>query len=167
MCRRGGAVLLHKMVPDPWWAVPGGRVERGETAEQAMARELLEELGLVLSPGRLCAVIETHFAHHGIRFEEVGLYFEVEPTGVPGTAFSLQDGDRLLEFDWFPIGELEAIDIRPACIVQTVGGRARQDSASRSERLWIATCMLEQPLFVCWTIWITEGPSPVGEEADP
>jgi 8-oxo-dGTP diphosphatase len=42
-------VLLIQRARAPWsglWSLPGGRLEQGETAEQAAAREVLEEVGL-------------------------------------------------------------------------------------------------------------------------
>jgi 8-oxo-dGTP diphosphatase len=33
------------------WSVPGGRVEAGETLEEAVVREVLEETGLAVRPG--------------------------------------------------------------------------------------------------------------------
>jgi ADP-ribose pyrophosphatase len=51
---RAGAVLLVKRGRMPGkglWAVPGGRVEAGETLADAVRREVLEETGIVIDPG--------------------------------------------------------------------------------------------------------------------
>lgn len=54
---RNGKVLVARRGPGMahagWWEVPGGKVEPGETEQQALARELHEELGIrveVLAP---------------------------------------------------------------------------------------------------------------------
>jgi 8-oxo-dGTP diphosphatase len=51
---RNGAVLLVKRGKHPGyglWAIPGGRVELGERARDAAAREALEECGVVVDVG--------------------------------------------------------------------------------------------------------------------
>jgi 8-oxo-dGTP pyrophosphatase MutT (NUDIX family) len=45
-CFRGGRVLIAKRVKPSLWSLPGGRVEPGETTEQAAIRELFEETGV-------------------------------------------------------------------------------------------------------------------------
>lgn len=40
------------------WSLPGGRVEAGEQIEAAVAREVLEESGLVVRVGALVEVVE-------------------------------------------------------------------------------------------------------------
>ncbi len=44
--RATGAVLLQLRGDDATWGLPGGRLEPGESLEQAARRELLEETGL-------------------------------------------------------------------------------------------------------------------------
>jgi 8-oxo-dGTP diphosphatase len=57
LVRRGDELLMVRQAgpgEEPAWTVPGGRVEPGELATEALARELVEEAGIrVLDPGRL------------------------------------------------------------------------------------------------------------------
>ena len=55
-----GRLLLIKRGHEPGmglWSIPGGRVEPGETDEQAVIREVREETGLVVRPGRLIGAV--------------------------------------------------------------------------------------------------------------
>jgi 8-oxo-dGTP diphosphatase len=42
----GGVVLVERKYPPPGWAIPGGFIEVGETAETCAVREVREETGL-------------------------------------------------------------------------------------------------------------------------
>ena len=55
-----GRLLLIKRGHEPGkglWSIPGGRVEPGETDEQAVIREVREETGLAVQPGRLVGAV--------------------------------------------------------------------------------------------------------------
>ena len=66
-----GRVLLaqrpHGKVYAGWWEVPGGKFEAGESAHQALARELREELGITLRASSAWCVREYHYAHGHVR----------------------------------------------------------------------------------------------------
>ncbi|WP_214364353.1 NUDIX hydrolase [Pseudonocardia sp. H11422] len=72
----GGRLLLVQRANDPGrglWSVPGGRVEPGETDEQALVRELAEETGLVVAPGPLLGrVVRGPYVIADYRCEPVG-----------------------------------------------------------------------------------------------
>jgi len=66
---RGGEVLICQRRPDQpmalQWEFPGGKIEAGESPEQALARELHEELGIKASIGRRVTHIRHNYRHGG------------------------------------------------------------------------------------------------------
>ena len=61
-----GRVLLIQHTYTPGWHMPGGGVERGETIEQALARELVEEAGIEMTGRpRLLSVHSNHVIFPG------------------------------------------------------------------------------------------------------
>jgi mutator protein MutT len=47
------------------WAMPGGRIDHGETPEQAALRELQEEVGLVLGHDAVCGRLDDYATRSG------------------------------------------------------------------------------------------------------
>jgi 8-oxo-dGTP diphosphatase len=66
---RGGEVLIGQRRADQpmalQWEFPGGKIEAGESAEQALARELDEELGIQATIGPRVTRIRHNYRHGG------------------------------------------------------------------------------------------------------
>jgi ADP-ribose pyrophosphatase YjhB (NUDIX family) len=57
----GGRVLLVERGKPPlegWWSLPGGVLEVGETLDEGVRREVLEETGLIVEPLRVAEIFE-------------------------------------------------------------------------------------------------------------
>jgi ADP-ribose pyrophosphatase YjhB (NUDIX family) len=114
-------VLLHRLEGDTFWALPGGRINAGEQGREAIEREFLEELGLSVRCEELLCVGENFFEYGREPHHEIGLYFSVMlPPGAAindhGTTHPGLEGDRPLEFRWFPLASLRDLDLRPAAL---------------------------------------------------
>ena len=114
------AVLLHRADHEPFWTLPGGRAEHGETAEQTITREMLEELETDIQVDRLLWVVENFFDYDGLSYHELALYFLIRlpPGSAPlyREAFDGAEGEMPLRFRWFPLRreELVALPLLPA-----------------------------------------------------
>ena len=61
-----GKVLLIRHTYMPGWYMPGGGIERGETAEEALYREMMEEAGVkITGRARLVSFHSNHANHPG------------------------------------------------------------------------------------------------------
>jgi ADP-ribose pyrophosphatase YjhB (NUDIX family) len=105
-----GRLLLVRRGQEPAkgrWSVPGGRVEPGETDEEATAREVLEETGVRVSVERLVGVVE--------REAPAGVYvirdYACRPLGG-----DVRAGDDADDAGWFTAAELRALDTSPGLV---------------------------------------------------
>ncbi len=103
-----GRFLLARRRPgshlEGLWEFPGGAMEDGETPAQALARELVEELGVAIEVGEPLT-----FAWHRDEARDVLLLF-YSARIVDGTPH----GREGQEIRWVPRDELAALPVPPA-----------------------------------------------------
>ena len=97
--RPDGYVLLAQRPPGKvyagYWEFPGGKLELGESARDALDRELHEELGLTVTRAAPWLVRRYVYAHAHVELHFFRVFaFTGEPTGHDGQAFAWQDPHR-------------------------------------------------------------------------
>ena len=106
---REGLVLICQRRPDQpmalQWEFPGGKIEHGETPEQALSRELQEELGIRATIGPHVTHIRHNYRHGGA----VDLQF----FAVPSFEGELQN-KIFHQFKWVKLEELPDYDFLAA-----------------------------------------------------
>ena len=114
---RDGKILAMQDDRSPYWYLPGGRMRLGETAQQALGRELEEELGAAGELLRPLWLNQGFFTEEvsGKRFHELCLYFLVRLSAdqVPDGEFFRREGERLHRFCWLSFEQLEGEDVYP------------------------------------------------------
>lgn len=112
--RRDGAVLLaQRMAGTPYagyWEFPGGKLEPGESAAQALRRELHEELGIEITRATPWLTQRYAYPHAHVELEFFRVYaWQGEPYGRDGQSIAWQSPGA---FDVAPLLPANSIVLR-------------------------------------------------------
>jgi mutator protein MutT len=101
-----GRLLLIRRRNEPGaglWSLPGGRIEPGESDEQAVVREVREETGLSVLAGRLLGTVERPGLNGAIL--DIRDYLAIVTRG------SLEAGDDAADARWVTQQEMAQLEL--------------------------------------------------------
>ena len=108
-----GRILLIRRGHEPGaglWSLPGGRVEPGETDEQAVIREIAEETGLSVRPGRLAGTVQRP-SQGGTARRAGGGVFDIRDYWATVTGGALSAGDDADDVRWVDPADLAGLPL--------------------------------------------------------
>ena len=129
-----GRLLLIKRGHEPGaglWSLPGGRIEPGETDAEALVREMQEETGLAVKPGRLLGRVQ--------RPGLAGDVIDIRDYAATVTGGTLRAGDDAADARWVAAPELATLAVTEGLLEILTGwgvlGQERHLSSSFSDYL--------------------------------
>ena len=119
-------LLVMKDERSPYYYLPGGRVKLHETAENAILRELKEEMNIDATIERPLWLNQSFFVEdvNNEKYHEICLYFliDIRKTNFPVTenAIELYEKNKKLIFEWLRFEELEKQYLYPHFIKKEI-----------------------------------------------
>jgi ADP-ribose pyrophosphatase YjhB (NUDIX family) len=106
-----GRLLMIQRGHDPGaglWSIPGGRIEPGETDEQAVVRELLEETNLHVMVGKLVGSVR--------REGPGGTIIDIRDFTATVIGGTLRSGDDAADARWVAAADLDRLEVTEGLI---------------------------------------------------
>lgn len=110
---KDGKILAMRDERSPYFYLPGGRVKLGETAADAVIREIEEELNITSRIVRPLWLNQGFFKEDvdGLQYHEICIYFLMDISDTPllsrGNQFFRQEGVHQHTFQWLKYEQLQ------------------------------------------------------------
>ena len=121
-----GKLLAMKNQQTPYYFLPGGRVHLHEAAEDAILREIREELNIEPKSIRPLWLNQGFFTEDvtGKRFHEICIYYLVDAEGTDllakGNRFTTHESAHDNFFEWIPLSRLQEEYLYPLFIKEKI-----------------------------------------------
>jgi ADP-ribose pyrophosphatase YjhB (NUDIX family) len=150
-----GRILLIKRGHAPEagrWSLPGGRVEAGETDQQALVREVREETGLAVSTGELVGAVR--------RPAPGGATLDIRDYRATSTGGALAAGDDAADARWAGAAELPGLPLTRGLltaltawgVLGTAPADLIADATRRAGLMWLSVPGQDRPC-PAWHVW--------------
>lgn len=126
---RNSAVLLMHNEKEAYYYTVGGRVQYGETSQQALIREIREELGIEMQIVRPLCFHETFYDEPctGEFFHEIAVYYLMEDTPDLDCIHceSVTELGASETLHWLPLNRLDEVEVVPKGVVESLKDLSR------------------------------------------
>lgn len=113
-------LLAQKNIIDNSYYLVGGRVAFGESTEEALVREINEELKINITNYKPLWINECFFIDNGNTYHEIGMYYfvDINNTGFTNfeNSFELNEENRTNFYEWLDINRLDDVSLYPKFI---------------------------------------------------
>ena len=150
-----GRLLLIKRGHEPEagrWSLPGGRIEPGESDQQALVREVREETGLTVTPGRLIGTVD--------RPQPGGRVLVIRDYAAEVTGGDLTAGDDAADARWVSLPGFDGLPLTTGLeeTLDTWGGVAGSGLTERVVAPAPAPALIAEATRRTGVIWLTVPP---------
>lgn len=108
---KGKILLCHNpKTPPLFYYLLGGHMEKGETFEKCLKRELIEEIGIKTKKMKLLDTFENFFKDWEGEHHEINFLYKIDISAEPE---SITSHEKYIQLEWININEFEKINLLP------------------------------------------------------
>lgn len=90
----------------------GGAIQVNESTEEAVVREVREELGVRAQAGQLAFVVENRFEQDGVSYHNIEFHYLVNL--LEEAPLTMQEDEKMQPCEWIDLDRFEGINLVPA-----------------------------------------------------
>jgi ADP-ribose pyrophosphatase YjhB (NUDIX family) len=107
-----GKILICQNKQHSYCYLPGGHIELGESAKQALVREIKEELNVSVTIGNFIGAVENKWVSNTHLTHEISFVFHVQDPALL-SSYSPASAEPALTFRWVSLEELSHVSFLP------------------------------------------------------